>query len=563
MGRLKSVGIDIGNFSIKVAEVEASGKNAGTILAFHEFLLNPDPRADRQLEVLEALRKISTQYDPANTRFIVGLPQGEVSLRLRRFPFRDRMKIVKSLAFELEDEIPLDVDDAVFEAKIVEYLGETAEVLTVAVPNDSVGARLELLKDGGFDPDIVTPEALALANVFERWQLPVAQLPAPPEADDSLEGKAAPPVAPVDARIVLDIGHERTLLLAYRDNALISARSIYWGGREIVEALAKTFNIPFLEAVKVLQKKSFILMNTAGASRDQMILSSTVSKQIDNLVKEVRLTLLDLKTEFNLNYTSLDLIGGVSQIQNLCPYLTQMLEVPANIYHHFGNHRLVQAEQSQYIESISPLSVGLAIEGLKKIRNPATNLRKGEFARQNKTLQIFWEKWRPVVITASCAFALFFVYSIVRSSMADSLVTASEDKVRTVATALELPRENRTLSGVRRYISDTRKRVQDRQTLSKLDNFNSAMDIIKEISSKIPVGTNEGGAKMAMDIKTLNIENDVVTIEGRVSIPPQVAVVKRALESIALEKKVTTLNRTGAAPGGAPFAFQFRVDRLP
>jgi general secretion pathway protein L len=557
---LKSVGIDVGNYSIKVAEADSSGKNAGTITNFFERPLNTDPRADRELEVIEGLRAIVSQYDIGNTRFVVGIPQNEVSVRHRHFPFKDRLKILKSLAFELEDEIPLDVDDATFEAKITEYLGDTAEVMVVACPNDSVQAAISRLKDGGIDPEILTVEGLALANIFEKWQLPPAQMPAPP--DISADGEDEQPKLPqLDGRIVLDIGFGRTLLLAYRENALVAARSISWGGREVVDSLAKTFNIPFLEAVKVLDKKSFILMNSQGASRDQMILSTTVSKQVDQLVREVRLTILDLRSEFNINFTAVDLLGGVSQIQNLGPYLTQNLEIPANHYHHFPNHRGVRIEQSQAVEATSALAIGLAIEGCKKPRNPATNLRKGEYARQNKSLQLFWEKYRPAVITAAVGFCLFFVFAVIRDSMADRLVVASADKVRDQAAATELPKNERSPTGVEKYIRETRKQIETRQTLSKLDNYSHAMDVLRDIASNMPLGSEVGGVKMAMGIQTLTIDNDNVFIQGKVSNSAQVATVQSALAKVA-NGKVEKAQVSNALPGGVPFAFSFKVNRM-
>ena len=561
---MKSVGIDIGYYSIKVAEADATGKNAGIITAYNEYPLNVDPRTDRQLEVLEVLRRITSQYDIGNTKFIAAVPQEEVSVRYRRFPFKDRLKILKSLAFELEDEIPLDVDETTFDAKITEYLGDSAEVLTIACPNDSIQATLDRCKDGGLDPEILSVEALALANCFEKWQLPPSQLPpltefGPEPGNDDTRKKDIPRL---DGRIILDIGFSRTILLAYRENALIAARSIPWGGRDIVDALAKTFNVPYLEAAKVLDKKSFILMNSQGASRDQMILSSTIAKQADALVKDVKLTMIDLKTEFNINFVSVDLLGGVSQVQNLGAYLTQNLEVPANIYHHFQNHRSIRIDQTPAIEATSALAIGLAIEGCKKPRNPATNLRKGEFARQNKSLQLLWERWRPAVVTAGVAFCLFFVFSFLRDGFSDDLVSVSEDKVREQATSSDLPKNQRSPSGVRRYISETRKQIQNRQALSKLDNYNSAMDILRDIASNMPIGADVGGVKMAMDIRTLTIDNDNVNIEGRVSNQAQIVSVQRALEKVALPKTVTKGKAVNPLPGGVPFAFQFKVTRM-
>lgn len=560
---MKSVGIDIGSFSIKVAEVDASGKNAGSILAFHEHTINPDPRADRQLEIVEILRNIAAQYDKTTTRYVVGIPQQEISARLKTFPFKERQKIVKSLAFELEDDIPLDPDDTIFEAKICEVLGDSARVIALACPIESVEATLEKFKDGGLDPDVVTAEGLALANCFEQWQLPPPQLPAEARLSDDDEDVKIPiaPSPPAEGRVVLNIGHTRTLVLAYREGTLIAVRSVSWGGFEIANALARTFSIPFIEAIRVLQKKSFILMNSVGASRDQIVLSTCVAKEVDTLVRELRLTVLDLKTEFNVNFIGLDLLGGVGQLQNLGAYLTQALEIPANIYHHFQNHKFVRIETSATTEAVSAVAIGLALEGVKKPRNPAVNFRKGDLARQNKSLQEMWEKWRPAATAVAIAYCLFIAHSIARDWTTESLVLAGDDAVASLAQPL--PIQRKTVSEVEKYVRNTKKQIQSRRTLKKIDNYVSALDIMQALVREVPVGRPVGGANMQMDIKRLNIDNDDGFIEGRVGNQAQVSAVRAALAKIATPKSVKEGKPTAARPGGVPFAFEFKLNRLP
>jgi general secretion pathway protein L len=119
---MKVLGVDLGQYSVKVAELEVTSK--GSVLnGFYEFPLSPDPQRDRALETLEILRRVSSQFGGGAAKWIVGVPQNRVSVHNKRFPFKERAKIQKSLAFELEDDIPLDIDDTIFDAKIIEYHG--------------------------------------------------------------------------------------------------------------------------------------------------------------------------------------------------------------------------------------------------------------------------------------------------------------------------------------------------------------------------------------------------------------------------------------------------------
>jgi general secretion pathway protein L len=402
---MRSIGIDIGSFSVKVAEVEST-RTDFNLIALAEFPLTQTPGADHQLEIIEILRKISTTYDPLSTRFVLGMSQGLVSSRFKRFPFRERQKILKSIAFELEDEIPLDLDDAIFDAKIAQYVGNTADVLAFAVPYDIVGAALSRAKDGGLDPEILSTDGVALANLFERWNQPPAQVPAQPVLD--LGDGIAPVEPPKPARLILHLGHSRTQLLVYRDDALVAVRSILWGGVEVARSLAQVFSLPASEGVKILKSKSFILMNSLGASKDQVILSQAVSGQVNILVQELKLSLLDLKSEFNISFSGIEMMGPVAQIQNLGAYLTQSLEMPVNMV----RSMLVSAT----FDPGAAVAVGLALEGLKRPRNPALNFRKADFARQNKSLALFWDTWKHSLQIAAVALAAIFIYSIARDT---------------------------------------------------------------------------------------------------------------------------------------------------
>lgn len=561
---MKILGIDVGTHSIKVAEIDAATKSY-SLTNFLEYPLSADPAKDRSLEIIDRLRTLTALYDPNNTRFVIGVPQHRVSLHHRRFPFRERQKIYKSLAFELEDEIPLDVDETIFEAKIVEYAGVSADVLTIACPKDVVAEALTLAKDGGFDPEIISVEGLAFANTFEAWNI------APPETSPSApfntDAESATPslmTAPQSGRIVLNIGHSRTLLLVYRGSSLVAVRSILWGGADIAEAIGRVFSVPIYEAVKVLQTKSFILINTIGASRDQLLMSKTVSESVDNLVHDLRLTMLEVKAAFALELTQIEIFGGVSQIQNLPAYLTQALEIPTNHGHHLSHHKSIKFETTAHIEAVSTVAIGLAIEGMRRPRNPAVNLRKGEFARENVTFKRFWEQWRTIVQISAAALVIVMAYSIVRDTLATSLVDAVNSRVSDVAGKIAgLKGAQANASGVERYIKRQKTAIKNRETLMELDSYNSSMDILARLAEKLPVTIPPVPGK-GLNVHRLVIDNEDVTIEGRADGPGLITAIEAALTEIAKPKTLAKAQPTSVLEGpGAPFAYKIKVNRKP
>ncbi len=321
---MKSVGIDIGSYSIKVAEVTSTRKNA-VVTNFKEYVLSPQPQADKSLEIIEILRTIASGYDAAQTKFVFAIPQHEVSVRRKTFPFRERQKIIKSLAFELEDEIPLDLHETIFEAKILEFRGNLSYVMVCACPFESIQSHLERAKEGHIDPNILSVDSFALSNLFENWNAPPPQTIALTEDPEKTQLAASN-----HGRIILMMGHTRSILLAYNKDSLVSMRSILWGGFDIAQNIAKIFSIPVAEAYKVVQKRSYILMNSAGASKDQILLSNTITDSIAELSRELKFSMIELETELNLSFSQLEIMGGVSFLQNITPYFTQSLVLPVN-----------------------------------------------------------------------------------------------------------------------------------------------------------------------------------------------------------------------------------------
>ncbi len=95
-----------------MARIEATKKGL-SIYGYHEYPLSLGPGRDKQIELIEILRVIRGTEPDSDIRYCVSLPLWAVSTRLKSFPFRERVKILKATPFELEDELPINQDDAI------------------------------------------------------------------------------------------------------------------------------------------------------------------------------------------------------------------------------------------------------------------------------------------------------------------------------------------------------------------------------------------------------------------------------------------------------------------
>jgi general secretion pathway protein L len=567
---MKCLGVDIGSSSIKIAEIDSSGRSA-TLNQVWELNLSADPTRDQTVEVIEKLRGFSSQYmmsaaKPGDIRWIIGVPQKSVASRLRRLPFTDRQKILKVLSFELEEEIPFDPSETVFDARIVEVFPNGVDVVVVACPHAPIERALQQAKDGGFEPSLITSEGMALANVLDTWWMPPATNPSQAVIGD--EFVRAHDVH--EAYALVQIGHTQTNVIVFRDKHVVAIRSIPWGGHDVALTIESVFKVPYIEAMKVLQTKSFVLLNTNGVSRDQLAMHKAVSEAAAPLLREVRTTILDVRTSAGSEIRSLRLTGGASQIQNFGPWLTQSLDVATNQLEYFNHLNAsakiqVRVAQSPEIENVAASAIGLAIEGLRKSVNPAINLRRGIFAKSNDSVRVFLENWGTTLQLAVAIFLVFLVYSVLRDGTTLTLAEQSDDIVTTAAkTQAGLKNAQANASGISRYIQTELRSIKNRETLAQMDEYISALDFVIKMAEKFPVQIPVKDGR-GFDIDHVSLDNDELIIEGRAQGADLLAAIERELRSMARKGSVKSSQPTNLRSGapGQPFGFTMKLDRKP
>lgn len=547
---MKSVGIDIGSSSIKVVEVSSTNKGVH-VSRFFEQTIGANPGFDPSIEVIEYLRSLAHSYDPQNTRFVFGLRQDQVSVRNKVFPFADRQKILKSLPFELEEDLPLSSDTAVFDAKIIRTLGSSAEVLACATPKRRVAEAIQLLEDSGLNVEIISAEGVALANCFQNWEAPP---PALPPAEIEVTQTVLPDR---HIRVIVHIGHTRTIVLALEDGLLIGVRSLLWGAKNIAEAISRRYELPYIEALKEMQAKAFVLPSKEGASYDQIVFSDTIGSQIRELGKDLKIALLEFKSEFNGVVDSLGLSGGGSQILNIQTLLTQLLEVPVNRLQTLSSIS-ASVEKTPHTDAAIGVALGLAIEGLKKPRNPALNFLRGEFGKQNQTFKVLWDKWGTAVKVAGAALVVFFVYASFRDDFATTLADQANDALKSQARSVaRLPAKQANRSGVQRYIRTEKNRAAELKKVASLTQMNSALEIIQKISDAVPAKN-----AIKLNVRGLSVIDSTVRIEGNVTTAQELTLLQSTLKSLALDGRVSALPvNLGEVSSARNFHFEFKVDR--
>jgi general secretion pathway protein L len=473
--------------------------------------------------------------------------------RFKTFPFAERNKILKSLPFELEEEIPFDPSTAIFDAQIVRYVGPTAEVMACAAPMTEVVRLNNLMQDCMMEPQSITAEGIAFANLFTNWQ---DAPPIVPEQPPQLEDQ---PPEVRNLKIYINIGSTRTLLVAMNDGQLVGVRSILWGAQVLVEALQKKYEITAIEAQRELEGKSFILPYREGASIDQITFSETIAIPCRELARELRLTLLELSAEFNGHVTDVFLTGGGSQIVNLNAFLTTQLDAPVNIIDAFDPFKyLIRFDIDAEFISTFNIAFGLALEGIKKPRNPSVTFLRGALAKQNKFFKNLWDRWGNLVQVGAAALVILFVYANLREGFSLNLADRTQEALKVQAKAIaKLSSTKSTDANIKKFIREEKKKALDMKMLGSLSSMTSAIEIMKKISDAMPPKN-----AISLDVKKFNVQDETVQIEGLAKDEKEVGLIQTALNSLTTDGKIKIEASTlTAAPGKVPFSISFSMSR--
>lgn len=237
------VGIDIGATQIKVAVIRGSARK-WTIEDLRAIERVPADVAYAQggaapvQSVEELIGEVSREPAANNDPLSVGFDGTRTYVRSLELPAAVRRRIGEVLPFELEAQLPFDIDEAVFDFRprpgIPQNLPQP--VLVAAARIDDVRERIELVKRSlGREPDHVVPSSFALADLAAA--LPAFRAPGG------------------ESRAILDLGYNESELIILSGTEPVFARTLSRGVHGMPQSAA---------ALAREIRQTFLAFRTAG-----------------------------------------------------------------------------------------------------------------------------------------------------------------------------------------------------------------------------------------------------------------------------------------------------------
>ncbi len=344
-----AVGLDIGTSSVRAAQVSLSKGNS-TLERFGQVALPAGAVRDGEVvdaaAVTAAIKQLWSQTKFSTKKVVLGVANQKVVVRQVDLPWLEEDELRKSLPFQVQDYIPIPVEQAILDYHPLEELTDGTgarilRVLLVAASREMVSSILSAVTDAGLKPSAVDLTSFALLRSLVN-------------ADEL--GMAT------SAEAFVDIGASVTNIVVHQGGSPRFVRILLMGGGDVTEALAERAGVPLEHAESLKQSVGMGIPAQGEAHPASRVIESVGS----SLVEEIRGSLdYYLAQPAAVRIGRIVLTGGGSRLNGFAERLATSTRLPVDLGSALAGMNIgktgLSAEQIQYIEPLASVPVGLAM----------------------------------------------------------------------------------------------------------------------------------------------------------------------------------------------------------
>jgi type IV pilus assembly protein PilM len=345
-----AIGLDIGTSGVRAAELSFA-KGVVTLEKFGQVAVPPGAVRDGEVidsdVVAKAIKQLWSRTKFSSKKVVVGVANQKVIVRQVDLPWLAPDELKKSLAYQVQDFIPIPVDLAVLDFHPTEELtggdgSRTLRGLLVAASRDMVFSALDAVRKAGLTASMVD-------------LTPFAVLRSLGETDDLGMG------AEVEA--LVDVGARVTNIVVHEGGVPRFVRILLMGGQDITDAVAERMGVSQERAEEIKQQAS--LGGPVDGMSEQAALR-VIEAAAAAFVDEVRGS-LDYYTASSGStaIARVSVTGGGSRLVGLSDRLSAATRLPVAAGTPMSSMRAgktgLTPDQMQFIEPLAAVPVGLAL----------------------------------------------------------------------------------------------------------------------------------------------------------------------------------------------------------
>jgi len=340
-GGKSTIGLDIGSGYLKIVQLKDT-KGGYELELFDMLPLPPELIVDGSiidsLRVVDSLKELARKARIKSKDVVISMA-GHSSVIIKRvaLPDMSEEELHESIKFEAEQYIPFDIEDVNLDFQILGPKEEPGQmdVILVAVKRDIINEYLSVVKEAGFNCQIVDVNSFALENIYEV----------------NYEIESGKNIA------LVNIGASTINMNILKGGMSVFTRDSAVGSNLHTEVLQREFNLTYDVAERL--KRGETVENISP--QDAFSVMELASEEI---IGEVNRSL----EYFHEDINELVLSGGCALVKDFPKLLAEKIGVETKIMQPFKNIKIPKNFDMTYIEEVAPV---LSIAAGLALRRPA------------------------------------------------------------------------------------------------------------------------------------------------------------------------------------------------
>jgi type IV pilus assembly protein PilM len=345
-----TVALNIGSQRISMAVFEVS-KSGGLVLKGYDsesIVADPSMEASRVAQARVAIADLTQRLKVGKTKTRYAISGQSVFTRFVKLPPLQDDNIEQLVTFEAQQHVPFPLQEVVWDYELIEGAADK-EVVIVAIKSDALDEINAAVNDSGLGTAEVDVAPMALYNAFR-----------------STYGHPEEPI------LIIDIGAKTSNLL-YVEGKRFFTRSVAIGGAAITAAIAKEYNISFIEAEH--QKVANGLVALGGGHTEQMdeavaALAMVIRNALSRLPAEISRTTNYYRSQHGGSAPRRVLLaGGGANLPYTLEFFQEKLNLPVEYLNPVRNVAIGKGVDASVIQREGHLMgelVGLGLRGIGK-----------------------------------------------------------------------------------------------------------------------------------------------------------------------------------------------------
>ncbi len=218
---METFSLDIGASTIKIAKIKKEGDqlslvNLGMVKTPGVGLAS---EADKDLlTIAEAIKKLKAEAGITSIEVVSSLSEANVITRVIDLPAMTEEEVGQALKWELEEVVPIPLDESNYDWQIVKKTSSVLSVLVAVAPKNLVAKYLKIFEMAELKPVALETEVLALVRALKF-------------------------VGSGKIKLILDFGAKSVNSVACRDEEVILTRSLPLAGEAMTRSISTGFSL--------------------------------------------------------------------------------------------------------------------------------------------------------------------------------------------------------------------------------------------------------------------------------------------------------------------------------